>query len=133
MSVEPATAPLPVKNAYGKVIRERGTVKLIVGFALILSAYYAYSSIHTNLMNRVKWPAISAEPNGLTVLALRDIARQGWTPKYRALEVNHAWQIRRPDDDTGEGGGEKDEQTPESQDRGNSNPGAAHQAAHGEV
>ena len=133
MSINETLPPAaPYRNAYGSIIRERGTAKLIVGFALILSAYYAYSSVHTNLMNRVKWPALTADPAGLTVLALRDVNKPGWTRKYLAVESNHSWQIRRPDDDLEEGGG-KEEETPESKDRGASNPGATHQAARGAV
>jgi hypothetical protein len=134
MSVqENIPAPVPYKNAYGKVIREKGTVKLIVGFAVVLSAWFAYNSVHANLMNQMKWPALSSEPSGLTVLALRDVNRPGWNRKYRALEVNHAWQVRRSDDDEPSEGGPKEEETPESKDRGAASPGAVHQAAHGEV
>jgi hypothetical protein len=134
MSVEPATAPVPFKNSYGKIIREKGTVKLVVAFALVLSAWYAYSSVHANLMNQVKWGVLTTEPTGLTVLALRDVTKPGWTRQYRALEANHAWQIRHADDDmdAGEGGGAQEE-TPESKDRGTNSPAAVHQAAAGAV
>src|SRR5437588_1013373 len=96
---ESAAGVAPARNAYGRVIRERGTVKIVVGAIVIALVWYAYSTVHTHLLNQVKWPPLQADPGGLTVLGLRDVNKPGWQRRYVAIQSNYAWQIHRPDDD----------------------------------
>ena len=119
-------------TTYGRVFRERGTLKIVIGAIVLAIAWYAYSTIHTNLLNQVKWPALSVEPAGLTVLGLRDVNRPGWQRKYIAIESNHAWQIRRPDDDEAVEESPDTKNNPEAADRGN-DPGANKHIAKGGV
>jgi hypothetical protein len=86
------------RNAYGKIIREKGTRKILI-FAICLAVvWYVYSYIHTAQMNSIRWPALKPDKSGLTVLGLLDRNRPGWKRMYEAIESNHSWQIRRPDD-----------------------------------
>lgn len=81
-----------------KMIREQGTLRLIVGAAALFVLWYAYSSFRVYRMQQVKWPPLQVMPSGLTVLGLQDVNKPGKPRKYVAIESNHAWQIRRPDD-----------------------------------
>lgn len=90
-------------------LRERGTLRLVLGALVLTLAWYAYSSIRTQRMLQVKWPALTVDPDGLTVLGLQDGNVPGKPRKYVAIESNHAWQIRRPDDAEEEGDVETEE------------------------
>src|SRR5579872_7482887 len=87
----------PGQTAYGRVIRERGTVKIVIIAILLAIAWFAYDAIHTHLMYQVKWPTLQPVANGLTVVGLRDKDRPGWRHIYEARESNHSWQIRLRD------------------------------------
>src|SRR2546422_8315254 len=109
---------LPKPNAYGKIIRERGTQRILVLAAVLAAAWLLYGNISDRILSSKQWPPLSADSKGLTVLGLLP-------DKYKAYEVNHAWQIRRPQEDLVEqdSEGPSKEEMPELQDRG-SNPGA---------
>lgn len=119
-------------TAYGRVFRERGTLKIVVGAIIIGVVGYAYAAIRTNMLNQVKWPPLKVEPAGLSVLGLRDVNKPGWQRKYIAIESNHAWQIRRPDDDEAAPDAPDPKENPEAADRG-SDPGANRRVAKGGV
>jgi len=129
---ENAAGSIPARNAYGRVIRERGTVKIVIGAIVLALVWYVYSTIHTSLLNGVKWAPLTAEPAGLTVLGLQDVNKPGWQRKYIAIEWNHAWQIRRPDNDEEVSDAPQPKDTPEAADRG-SDPGANRHVAKGQV
>jgi hypothetical protein len=131
---EDNSAYVPQRNAYGRIFRERGTLRIVIGAIVLAIAWYIYDSIHTNMMNQVKWPELQPSTKGLTVLGLRDKDRTGWRHKYEARESNHSWQIRYRDDEVGgDTGGDSKEETPEARDRGTSNPGATHTVNGGAV
>jgi hypothetical protein len=136
LSIEtPGTvAAAPHKNPYGKLIRERGTSRILGGAVLFALAWYIYSTIHISRMNQVHWPALQPNPAGLTVVGLRDQNRPGWKRKYVAVESNHAWRIRRPDDDSSDGAdaGTAGGDSTDTKERGN-DPGAVHKVARGEI
>lgn len=90
-------APRPAGGSF-RLIRERGTVRLVVGAVLLAVLWYAYTSIKVYRMQQVKWPPLSVAQDGLTVVGLQDRDRPGRPRKYVAIEANRAWQIRRPDD-----------------------------------
>src|SRR5262245_37337760 len=92
-------AVAPGRTAYGRVFRERGTLRLVMTAVALGVVWYVYSYIQTERMKQVHWPPLQPVPNGLTVLGLRDKDRPGWHHKYVAIESNHAWQIHRPDED----------------------------------
>ncbi|MEP6754109.1 MAG: hypothetical protein ABJA67_01305 [Chthonomonadales bacterium] len=123
-------------SAYGRIIREKGTRKLIYVALALAAAWYAYDSVHTNSMNSVKWPNITASRTGLAVLGLQNKDRMNFSHKYEARESNHSWQLRYKDEqDESADSGQKSsaEQTPEERDRGSSNPGATHSVNSGAV
>jgi len=135
MSSSESSPPLPPPaTLYGRVIRERGTVRILVGAAIMGLLYWAYSAVMEARLNETQWPALSPSKEGLVVLGLRDVNRPGWRRKYVAVESNKSWQIRRPDDAEAaeeEGAPEEFDDTPEARDRGGSNPGATHRVARG--
>ncbi len=133
MAVEESApaAGTPARNAYGRYIRERGTLRILILAAVLVAAYYAYEAVHHSLMAKVKWPALQPDAAGLTVVGLQDKPRPGWQPTYKAFEINHAWQIRRPDD-TEESGDTGPDQSPEAKDRGN-DPSAGREVNRGEA
>lgn len=121
---------LPTRNAYGRYIRERGTLKVIVAFVALVAVWYVYSAFRVNQLKAVHWPALQPDLQGLTVLGLQDKDRPGWRHKYEARESNHSWQIRYREDESGETSGESDGS--ETQDRG-TDPGAVHGTHQGAV
>src|SRR5688500_3322663 len=90
-------AYIPPKSTYGRIIRERGTMKLVIAAVILTIAWFIYDNVRTNALLAVKWPPLQASKSGLIVLGLRDKDRPGWKHKYEARESNHAWQIRRPE------------------------------------
>jgi len=107
---------LPKRNAYGNLIRERGTRRILIIAGVLFVAWLVYSQIRSQILSNADWPKLTADPRGLTVLGLIP-------EKYRAFEVNKDWQIRRPEQEE-EGEGESEtEEMPELRDRGSS-PGA---------
>ena len=107
-------------NSTFRLLRERGTVRIVLGAALILAAYYAIGAIKVYRMQQVKWPPLTPDLEGVTVLGLPDKDKPGRPRKYVAIEANHAWQIRRPDD----AGVEADEED-ETEERSEYRPAAA--------
>ena len=104
-SIEP-----PPPAARGTFFRERGTRRLVIIAVALAAAWYAYSTVRTNQMRQVKWPTLQPLPNGLTVLGLN--------PKqFIAIEANHAWQFRTPDDAT-DAGDDESQKPEEADDRG---------------
>ncbi len=95
---DPVATGSTAQTAYGRVFRERGTLRIVIVVAVLFVAWYAYTSVRTATLNAKKWPELTASQTGLTVLGLRDKDRPGWRHKYEAREANHAWQIRRPDE-----------------------------------
>jgi preprotein translocase subunit SecD len=128
-------SPLPEHNAYGRFIRERGTRRILLAAIVLGLAWYIYSSIHVYLMQQVKWPPLTPTPEGLTVLAVQDKDKPGARKKYVVIEANRAFQFRRPDEETGDGGAGSDagaSDEPEARARGN-NPAAAKGVSRGEI
>ena len=127
-------AYIPPKTAYGRVIRERGTLKLVIAAIVLAVAWYVYDTIHTNMLLGVKWPPLQPAKTGLIVLGLRDKDRPGWKHKYEARESNHSWQIRRPENAGGEEEGpSSDEASSEERQRPNAPAGSSRLGAQGEV
>jgi preprotein translocase subunit SecD len=93
-----------------KLIRERGTLRLVVGAVALCVLWYGYASLRTYQMQQVKWPKAQADAAGLTVVGLQDVNKPGRQRRYVAIESNHAWQIRRPDDAAEEETGEVEEE-----------------------
>ncbi len=108
------------RTAYGTIFRERGTRRLVIAAALLAAAWFAFSAIRTQQMRQVKWPALQALPDGLTVLGLQDKDRPGHPRRYMAIEANRSWQFRVPDDavDVGEDESATPERTEGGDDRG---------------
>src|SRR5690242_2569896 len=94
-------------TAYGRVIRERGTVKLVVGAVVLAVVWYMASAVQTRVLLNRTYPALSVDPNGLTVIGIQDKDRPGFQHKYEARESNHAWQIRYRED-APQGGDDED-------------------------
>ncbi len=108
---------IPKRNAYGTWIRERATQRILIGAALLVAAWMVYGNVRDRVLSNKQWPALTAEPKGLTVLGLIP-------EKYRAFEVNRDWQIRRPSaEEEEESGGPAAEEMPELKDRGGTGPG----------
>ncbi len=118
--VEPS--PIPARNAYGRVIRERGTQRLVIGAIAAAVTWYAFAEMRTYQLNQKQWPPLQPTPQGLTVLGIQTKDRPGKKAPYVARNSNKSWQIRYRDQGEKEAGDE--EQTPESKDRGGNNPGA---------
>lgn len=118
----------PVKPLYGYVFRERGTKRIVLFVLAIILAWYAWGAIHNAVLNSKNWPLLSPIPNGLTVLSLQDRDRPGWKARYRAIESNHSWQVRRPDDAPEQ---ETDIESSDSKERG-SMPGDTHKVTRGQ-
>ncbi len=97
-----------------KMIREQGTLRLIIGAVVLIIAWYAYSSFRVYRMQQVKWPSLQVNKTGLTVVGLQDVNKPGAPRKYVAIESNHAWQIRRPDDAADEAADEAETEESES-------------------
>lgn len=134
MSEAQETTPVaPMENVGRGIFHERGTLRIVLWAVALLIAWNAYNLIHINMMNRVHWQKLTYDANGLSVLALRDKEHTGYKPPYRAIEVGHAWQIRRTDEgeDT-QSSDTTDSSEPEAQDRGNA-PAGAGRVSHGEV
>lgn len=125
----------PEGNAYGRVIRERGTLKVILLAAAVAIIWYSYSSLHVFLMNRVKWPPLQTDPKGLTILGLHTKDFPGSPKKHVAIEAGHAWHVRSPEDadfDTSPDSSPDQTDQTEKQERGR-DPGASHSVSHGRI
>lgn len=119
MSLEDQTASVPAgKTAYGRVFRERGTLKIVLWVLALAALWYAYDSYRTARLIAQKWPPLTVDRTGLTVLGLRDKDRPGWRHKYEAREANHEWQIRRPDEAEGDDSESTDAVAPQSSGAG---------------
>jgi preprotein translocase subunit SecD len=135
MSVEPYVVPEaavpPGKTAYGRVIRERGTVRLVI-FAVVAAAlWYAAGEFRTYQLNQKQWPALDPDKAGLSVLGIQTKDRAGRKAPYVVRSSNKSFQIRYREEDEREQN--EDDQTEESKDRGGNNPGATHQTNQGAV
>lgn len=124
---------VPQPSAYGRIIREKGTLRLVVIAILLAVAWYIYDSVHTSMMNQVKWPTLQPSSAGLVVIGLRDKDRPGWQHRYEARESNRSWQIRYNEDYAGQSHAADEDDSPESKDRGSNNPGATHKGNAGAV
>jgi preprotein translocase subunit SecD len=120
----------PVGARPFRIIREQGTLRLILLALAVFVAWYAYSSYRVYRMQQVHWPALSVVPDGLTVLGLQDANKPGKPRKYVAIESNHAWQIRRPDDATDDA---EDNADSEEADSYKPTSAVARRAAAGEI
>ena len=108
---------LPKRNAYGNIIRERGTRRILIAALVLGIIWLAYGYVRNQILSNKQWPGLGAEPKALTVLGLIP-------EKYRAFEVNKDWQIRRPSAEEEEEDGDAPEEMPEIKDRGGASPGA---------
>src|SRR5713226_3634369 len=72
-------------NAYGRVFRERGTVKIVLAALILAGLWYAYDTFQTNRIMSVNWPPLQASKTGLIVLGLLDHGVNGRPPKYIAI------------------------------------------------
>jgi hypothetical protein len=122
----------PAGTTYGRIVRERGTLKIVLGAVILLFVYRSYGIIHSHLLNQVKWPPLQPVSNGLTVVGLQNKDRPGFKHKYEARESNHAWQIRYRDDEITDAPSD-DPDSPEAKDRGGSNPASVHGGNNGAV
>lgn len=140
MSVEQNSPAAPVAampgTAYGRFIRERGTMKIVLLAVVLAVAWYAYSAIHVHLLLQKKLPPLQPDPHGLTVVGLRDKDRPGWQHVYEARESNHAWQIRYREDSAGgdeDSSGSGNSGSASAQEDRGYDPGAAHHVNSGAV
>jgi hypothetical protein len=85
---------VPKPSPYGRIIREKGTRRVLLLAALVFILYNGYGYYRTYSLNQMKWPALQASTQGLIVLGLQDKERPGHIPRYKAYEVNKSWQIR---------------------------------------
>jgi len=97
---------------------------------VLFALWYAYATVKVYRMQQVKWPPLQPDPKGVTVLGLQDKDRPGKPRKYVAIEANHAWQIRRPEDTSEE---ESDSEDPEEKSSYQPTAAVASRAASGEV
>lgn len=128
-------ATAPGRTAYGRIVRERGTLKIVLAALALTAIWYVYDTIRVNRMLQVKWPPLQPIPNGLTVLGIHDKDRPGRPKKYETIQANFAWRIRIPDDAEEEEGssfGAEDPDSPEARDRGN-DPGASRHVSRGRI
>jgi hypothetical protein len=136
MAVEEPAAAYPEngRTAYGRFIRERGTLKILIAAVLLTAIWYAYSIVRTNQLLAVSWQPLQPDPNGLTVVGVQDKDRPGSPRKYKVIEANKTWRVYRPDDEEGGESQTKTEEpeTPEAQDRPTS-PGAGRGAERGSL
>jgi hypothetical protein len=75
---------VPQPSAYGRIIREKGTQRLVIVAVVLAIAWYAYIEFRTNRMNQVKWPVLQSSTTGLVVLGLQDKDRPGWRHRFRS-------------------------------------------------
>jgi preprotein translocase subunit SecD len=130
MSVEQNVAP--GRTAYGRVIRERGTMRLVILAIVAAIAWYAIGELRTYQLNQKQWAALDPDIKGMTVLGIQTRDRPGKKAPYVVRSSNKSFQIRYREEDEK---GEEDvaDQTEESKDRGNNNPGATHNTNQGSV
>jgi hypothetical protein len=130
----PATPPPTSGNVYGRIIRERGTTKIVLAFLALGVVFLLYRQFHTYRVNATQWTALQPIPNGLTVIGLHDQDRPGKKRRFVAIESNTAWQIRRPDDLEEEEPSEADppEVSEEQRDRGQA-PAGQGRAVKGQI
>jgi len=137
MSVEPyvvpeAAAVAPGKTAYGRIVRERGTMRIAIFLVLaIFVVRPAYLAIRDYQLNQKQWPALDPDKAGLSVLGIQTKDRAGRKAPYVVRSSNKSFQIRYREEDEREQN--EDDQTEESKDRGGNNPGATHQTNQGAV
>jgi hypothetical protein len=135
MSVEPNyvvdSSSGPATSAYGKVIRERGTLRLLIAAAVAAVLFYGYTVVRTYQLNQKQWPPLQHEANGLTVLGIQTKDRLGKKAPYVARSSNKSWQIRYRDADEKEAN--EEERSEESKDRGSNSPGAGRGTEQGGV
>src|SRR5438045_3833817 len=106
------------RTAYGRIIREKGTLRLIVLAAALVAGYFIYDQVHTSLMNQVRWPKLKPTTTGLTVLGLRDKDKPGWQHHFEARESNHSWQIRYNEEYNGPAHASEVDDSADAVDRG---------------
>jgi hypothetical protein len=130
MSVEQNAAP--GRTAYGRVIRERGTMRLVMLAVAAAIAWYVLGEVRTYQLNQKQWAALDPDLKGLTVLGIQTRDRPGKKAPYVVRSSNQSFQIRYREEDEGH---EEDvsDQTEESKDRGGNNPGATHATNQGAV
>jgi hypothetical protein len=87
------------RTAYGSVLRERGTRRIVVGFLVLAAAWWAYSTWDNARLMSVKWPELQPDPAGLTVVGLQNKDRPGFRHRYIVQEAGRAWRFRLRDDD----------------------------------
>src|SRR2546423_5768752 len=103
-------------TVYGRVIRERGTTRLLLLAVALAVAWYLYGLWDTNRLLQAHWPPLQPSKTGLIVLGLQDQGMAGKKARFVAIESNHSWHICYRDDDTGSS--DEGPETPESKDRG---------------
>jgi hypothetical protein len=134
MSDQDTSMYVPQPSAYGRIIRERGTRRILLLALAFAVVWYIYDQVNTHRLNQVKWPALQSTPTGLVVLGLQDKDRPGWIHRYEARESNRSWQIRYSEEDMGEGAAPaEDPDLPGARDRGDNNPGARRGMSSGAV
>jgi hypothetical protein len=126
MSIDEQSISVP-HPPHSRFFFEAGTWRIMLIAAVALAAYIGYGMIHSYLMLQKHWPPLQPTDRGLTVLGLLDSADHA---KYKAIEANHAWQVRRAQEE--DEGGDTPDDKDAAVDRGN-NPSQAHQAIKGRV
>ena len=127
---------VPKPTAASRLLREKGTKRMVIIALALAAVWYVYDTIHVNAMTGVKWPTVAASRTGLAVLGLQNKDRMNFRHLYEARESNHSWQLRYRDDqmDSGdEAAPKKASDDPEAADRGQNNPGATHTVNSGAV
>jgi hypothetical protein len=121
-------------TAYGSVIREKGTRKVLFIAIGLVAVWYAYDMFRVRQLMAQTWPMLTKQEKPLVVTGLLS--------RYIAIERGRAWQIRIRDDAPAEssGSGSTGDQ-PTSEERQESaevanregNPGTGRAAARGAV
>lgn len=135
MSVEPFVVPdateSRAKTGYGRVIRERGTMRLVIFAIMVAIVWYAVGELRTYQLNQKQWAALDPDSKGLTVLGIQTKDRPGKKAPYVVRSSNKSFQIRYREENEKEQ--DDSDQTEESKDRGGNNPGATHATNQGGV
>ncbi len=68
--------------------RERGTLKLLIGFVAFLALWFAYGKVRDQQLLSRHWPALSPDPSGLTVVGTLDGRESIGRNMFHIIEAN---------------------------------------------
>ena len=78
-------------------IRERGTGRLLLLFAVLVAGYFAYSKIADWSLLQKKWPALTPDSSGLTVVGTLDSRGDYDRNMFKILQVNKSTRVELTD------------------------------------